>query len=383
MKSINKFIADFLQKKKLAGAHRKLVGIGDGIDFLTNDYLNLSKSSELKLLLDDELKSRTFKAGSSGSRLLGGNSNYIEEVEEYLAGFYQAEASLILSSGYQANLAVLSCLPQRGDTVFYDELSHACMKDGIRLNFAESYSFKHNDYNDLERKIEKFGKGRLFIVAESVYSMDGDFVDLKRLVDIAERFDAGIILDEAHTTAWYGDKGKGLAINEGLENRLLARIYTYGKGPGAHGAVVAGSSELTEFMINHSRPFIYTTAPPDHQVALIKCSTLLFSSDYGTQKRNDLHSNMLLFSKIAGNQDWENEVKIIESNSPIKSIVIPGNDRVEEACKSLRIKNIEVRPVKSPTVKKGLERIRICLHSDNTEKEIIKLIDELKTLNCQ
>ncbi|QCK14676.1 aminotransferase class I/II-fold pyridoxal phosphate-dependent enzyme [Mangrovivirga cuniculi] len=377
MKSINNFITEFLEKKKATGTYRRLVGIGDGIDFVSNDYLNLSKSEELKLILNEELNRRPFKAGSSGSRLLGGNSDYIQETEDYLANFYNAEATLIFSSGYQANLAVLSSLPQRGDTIFYDELSHACMKDGVRLNFAESYPFKHNDFEDLERKIDRFGQGKIFIVAESVYSMDGDFVNLLKLVEIAEKFDAGIILDEAHTTAWYGINGKGLAIAENLENRLLTRIYTYGKGPGTHGALVAGNSELIDFIINTSRPFIYTTAPPDHQVALIKGATKLFSGEYGERKRIGLQRNMALFSEIAKRADFGLEMNLIDSKAPIKSIIIPGNERVDRVCEVLRADNIEVRPVKSPTVKKGSERIRVCLHSDNTKEDINKLFDGL------
>ncbi|NMM50207.1 aminotransferase class I/II-fold pyridoxal phosphate-dependent enzyme [Marinigracilibium pacificum] len=381
MKSIQSYFESQLRLRKTNGTFRQPIGSGSGIDFLSNDYLGISRSHELKEIVEEELSSLPFRGGTAGSRLLGGDNEYIRVTEDYLAKFYNGDAALVFSSGYQANMAVLSSVPQRGDTVFYDELSHACMKDGIRLSFAKSYSFKHNDLDDLEKKVERFGKGRIFFVVESVYSMDGDFVDLNSLVKLSEKYDAGIILDEAHTTAWYGDHGKGLAVDESVDNKILARIYTYGKGPGVHGAVVVGTELLKSFIINNSRPFIYTTAPPDHHVVLMKSSTKLFSGDFGDNQRLILKNNIKCFGEVSSQLPSKNDLfNVSATNTPIQSIIIPGNEEVSKVAGYLRQEGFEVRPVRSPTVKVGQERIRVCLHSSNTSAEITELFNIFKTL---
>ena len=253
------------------------------IDFTSNDYLGLARSLELFQAIEQKVSDSAFKLnGATGSRLLSGNSDYAEQIENKLSGIFKSEASLLFNSGYAANVGVLSSLPQRGDTILYDALAHACMKDGARLSLAKRFNFKHNDLHDLESKI-KLATGKVFIAVESIYSMDGDQCPLKDLVDLAEKYGAVIILDEAHSTGVLGDRGAGLAVSLGLENKIDVRIYTFGKAMGIHGACVAGSSTLKDYLINFARPFIYTTARPPHSLISIECAFDFLHQNIGLQ----------------------------------------------------------------------------------------------------
>lgn len=345
----------------------------DLIDFTSNDYLGLARSAELFQQIEKKVHSLQLKSnGATGSRLLSGNSDYAEEVEKKLARIFKSESTLLFNSGYTANLGVLSSLPQRGDTILYDELAHACMKDGARLSLAKRFNFRHNDLNDLESKL-KLATGKIFIAVESIYSMDGDQCPLQELVKLSEKYGAFIILDEAHSTGVLGQAGAGLAVSLGLQDKIDIRIYTFGKGMGIHGACVVGSSMLHDYLINFARPFIYTTALPPHSVASIDCAF-----DFLNQ---NIHLQQVLDTKVKYYLHALNLVgESSHSNSSIQSIQIGGNEKAKNLALVLQQKGFDVRPILSPTVPKGTERLRICLHTFNSEEEISRLIQSLQAL---
>jgi 8-amino-7-oxononanoate synthase len=258
---------EFLQRKllerKQQDAFRQLK-LNDGmVDFCSNDYLGLAK--QLSTEHDH------WAMGSTGSRLLAGNYELIENVEEKIAQFHQSETALIFNSGYDANVGLLSSVPQRGDIVIYDSLAHASIRDGIRLSFAQSFSFAHNDMDDLARRLQS-ASGNIFVVTESVFSMDGDMCPLIRLVELCEKYSAHLIIDEAHATGVVGYNGEGLVQELQVQDRIFARVHTFGKACGCHGAAVLGSQQLRDFLINFARSFIYTTALSPHAVAVIEKS---------------------------------------------------------------------------------------------------------------
>lgn len=372
MDELGRQLQERLDVREQEGLLRTLKYTSALVDFTSNDYLGLARSQLLFDQIHHTLNSFETKTnGATGSRLLAGNTEYYESVEAKLADIFKAEASLILNSGYAANLAVLSSLPQRNDTILYDELAHACIKDGARLSMAKRFSFRHNDLDDLELKLKR-ADGNIYIAVESVYSMDGDQCPLQALVTLAEKYKAFIILDEAHSTGVYGERGSGLAVNENLHNQIAVRIYTFGKAMGIHGACIAGSKALRDYLVNFARPFIYTTALPLHSVVAIDCAF------------NYLHKNIYLQQQLRQNIDlYRNAVQDLSnktiSHSSIQTAIFPGNAHSKKVATELQQKGFDVRPILSPTVPKGSERLRICLHTFNTQHEIEALAAALKS----
>ncbi|MEP7277033.1 MAG: 8-amino-7-oxononanoate synthase, partial [Bacteroidota bacterium] len=349
---------DFLHKKitlrKEQNAYRQLSSGVGGIDFCSNDYLGIVKNN---LLLPP---ASGYGSGSTGSRLLTGNSALAEETESVIARFHGAAAALIFNSGYDANTGILSCVPQRGNTVLYDALSHASIRDGLRLSLAASFSFLHNDVADLEKKLA-LAKGNVFVVTESVFSMDGDTAPLRQIADACERYQAHLVVDEAHATGVVGKNGEGLVQELGLEQKCFARVHTFGKALGCHGAVVIGSVELRDYLVNFCRPFIYTTALPPTAMATIKSAYEIFPRL--TDDRLHLQELVTQFQSASLHyQKWL-------SNTPVQSVIIPGNGAVKTAAALCRQNNFDVRAILYPTVPKGTERLRIVLHAFNTGEE--------------
>ncbi|UII32593.1 pyridoxal phosphate-dependent aminotransferase family protein [Fulvivirga ulvae] len=364
-----------LEARKQNQSYRTLTLSENLIDFISNDYLGLARSPELAYLINSQ-NERTHKNGSTGSRLLSGNSALTESTEAQLCKIFASEGSLIFNSGYSANLAVLSSIPQRGDTIIYDELAHASIKDGIRLSLAKRLSFRHNNLKDLEQKIIS-AEGNVFIAVESAYSMDGDFCPLQELVQLSQKYDSHIILDEAHTTGLIGASGGGLAVKLGLEKDVLVRIYTFGKAMGIHGACVACDNYLKEYLINFARPFIYTTALSPHSILSISNAFSYLEKHESLQRR--IEDQVKLFNKLFTNKIGD-QLKRPACDHPIQAIIIPGNDQVKAAARHLQLSGYDVRPILSPTVKVGEERLRICLHTFNSDDDISGLINSLANL---
>lgn len=338
----------------------------DMIDFSSNDYLGLARSGGLKKTILDAYSQEEFPNGSTGSRLLTGNSEMAVACENYLANLFEFEATTLFGSGYMANMAIFSSLPQRGDTIIYDEHSHACIKDGCRLSLAKRLPFKHNDLSDLERKLKE-AEGEIFIACESIYSMDGDMAPLAGIIALADQYKAKVIVDEAHSTGVFGQNGAGLVSELGLQDKVFAVIFTFGKAMGIHGACITGSQPLKEFITNFSRPFIYTTAPSHFEVISIHSAF-----EYLRKQPSLGHS---LQEKI---KQFNQLLPAFSSPSTIKSIVIGGIEKTKEVAQVLQEQGFDIRPILSPTVKEGSERLRICLHTFNTEEEISLICHLLK-----
>jgi 8-amino-7-oxononanoate synthase len=371
--TLESWLDQTLQTRREKNLFRDLKTATGLTDFCSNDYLGLARSEPLFNRIEKKCQALNPKTnGATGSRLLSGNSELTESVEFKLASIFKSQAALILNSGYVANLAIFSSIPQKSDIILYDELAHASIKDGARLSLARRFSFKHNDLNDLESKLKKIN-ARVFIAVESIYSMDGDECPLRELTALAKRYNANIILDEAHSTGIRGDRGSGLATSLGLENDIDIRLYTFGKGMGIHGACIAGSKSLIQYLINFARPFIYTTAMPPHSILAIETAFDYLAENL--QLQPDLEKNINQF--LAGIHHLTNRT---QSTSAIQTVILPGNDNVKKAALTLQRAGLDVRPILSPTVPAGAERLRICLHTFNTSNEIAKLTTELAKL---
>jgi 8-amino-7-oxononanoate synthase len=362
-------LSDKLKKTKEANLFRSLKTSYPAIDFSSNDYLSFSS----KGILHEEISKLqgTHKVGATGSRLISGNSNLYQELEKEIAQFHNSESALIFNSGYNANIGLLSSVLQKGDLVITDELIHASLYDGIRLSYATHYKFKHNDISDLKALIERHSDkfSTIYVVVESVYSMDGDCAPLKEIVDVCDKTNTYLIVDEAHGIGVFGNQGKGLCEVLHIESKCFARIYTYGKAMGCHGAAIVGSEKLRDYLINFSRSFIYTTGLTEHSLLAIKAAYHLLGI---TNQIDALRKNINYFNSL-----FQNHQGFIKSDSAIHCCIVPGNKEVQELEFKLQEQNLFVKSVKSPTVKVGLERIRICLHAFNTKEEIDLLHSKL------
>ncbi|HEX4374398.1 MAG TPA: 8-amino-7-oxononanoate synthase [Puia sp.] len=355
------FLNKKLAERKSQNAYRQLRLANNKIDFCSNDYLGIVRNKLSTV-------NRQLSTGSTGSRLLSGNYPLIEETEKIIADFHNAEAGLIFNSGYDANVGLLSCIAQRGDTILYDYLSHASIRDGIRLSFAHSFSFTHNDIEDLEKKL-KAAQGNIFVVTESVFSMDGDIAPLKTISELCEKYNAHLIVDEAHATGVVGEKGEGLVQRLDLQKKCFARVHTFGKALGCHGAIILGSEILKNYLINFSRAFVYTTSLPEISVDAIKNAYELFPKM--NVERKHLHQ------LIGDFQNATLKFEKLKSLTPIQVLIIPGNDEVKKIASHLQENNFDVRAIVYPTVPKGSERLRIVLHSFNTIEEVSGLVELL------
>ncbi len=360
--------------RKESNALRSLNAQTNLIDFYSNDYLGFAQSESIfqrthQLLIDRNLKIN----GATGSRLISGNHNLYQETEKYIAEFHNVEKALIFNSGYDANVGFFSAVPQRGDIILYDEVIHASIRDGIQLSNAKSYKFKHNNTEHLKEILDRVEFDNAYVVTESIFSMDGDSPDLNEFVEITKKDNVYLIIDEAHALGVYGKNGHGLVQDIQLEKEIFARIITYGKALGCHGAAILGSNELYDYLVNFSRSFIYTTGLSPHSVATIKVA-------YEHLNNETIH---LLAERI---DHFKSELKrlqlntkFIESTSAIHCCIISGTEKTKTLAKQLQQKNFNVKPILSPTVPVGQERLRICLHSFNSNEEITAILEHLAT----
>ena len=364
-----------LEQLKSKSALRSLK-LTEGLsDFCSNDYLGLAISAELRERVAQAF-STLKRAGSGGSRLLSGNHSLMEELESLLCNFHQSEAALLFNSGYDANLSIFGSLPRRGDLVLYDSLVHASIHDGMRMGKAELLAFRHNDINDLKSLLEsnKHMQGQIFVAVESLYSMDGDLAPLLEIAEICQHFAAALIVDEAHATGIFGHNGVGRVQELGLQDKVFARLHTFGKAIGGHGAAILGSKTLREYLINFARPLIFSTAMSLHDVLHAKEAYLLLS-EKGELLRAELHKKIQFYrSEIVKIKE---KYTVLDSISPIQGVIIPGNESVMKMAQKLQEHALDVRPIRYPSVAAGTERLRICLHNYNSEEEIRELISLL------
>jgi 8-amino-7-oxononanoate synthase len=311
--------------------------------------------------------------GSGGSRLLRGNCAEHEQLEADAARFFGAETSLFFGGGYVANFALLTTLPQRGDLLVLDALVHASIHEGARAGRAEYCESAHNDPKSVEDRIRdwraKGGTGRVWIVVESIYSMDGDFAPLEELVAIADRHDAFLVVDEAHATGVYGAQGRGLtAPYEGRENLIV--IHTCGKALGAAGAIVTLTRVLRDFMVNLCRPFIFATAPSPLMAVAVQEALSILQQEPDRQQR--------LASLVAFTH---RELSVRGSQSPSRSQIVPyivgDNARAMALAAALQARGFDIRGVRPPTVPAGAARLRISITLNVGEDDVRAMLDAL------
>ncbi len=352
---------------KAAGGYRSLPTSAGEVDFCSNDYLGLARESVSALAAESGAMLRP--SGSSGSRLVSGNSSYLEEVESAIARFHGVSSALLFTSGYLANISLVSSLTERHDTIIYDQLIHASLRDGIQLSRSRSFGFRHNDLEDLRAKLQ-LATGAIAVVVEALYSMDGDRAPLREIVALAEEFGAEVVVDEAHSVGIDGHEGRGLVCALGLQSRVLARTVTFGKALGCHGAAVLSGGEVRETIINRARGFIFTTAMSPRSAADIQAAyRRLPELD---QRRIQLASLSEKLRKLLPDSVAEPE------STPIHRVIVPGNEEVSRVAQELSGRGFSIVAIRAPTVPEGSERLRICLHSYNSEDELHRLCSALR-----
>ena len=395
-----------LNEREDSRSLRKLLVANSLIDFSSNDYLGYSGDRKIfdrahRMLFDRDC----FQNGATGSRLLSGNHPLYFELEAKLSEFHQTESALVFNSGYDANIGFFGCVPQRGDIVFYDEYVHASIRDGIKMGNAKSYKFGHNDLEDVRLKCQKLvgqpGEGNIpskrdaevYIITESVFSMDGDSPDLEAFSEFCQQNGYRLVVDEAHAVGVFGKNGEGLVQHHNLQDTVFARIVTFGKALGCHGAAILGSQDLKKYLINFARSLIYTTGLPPHSVAtILSAYERLSASPEKRQQETDrleaLTKNILFFNRqlekleLGATTTHPKNLSaaampkpyFIPSDSAIHCCIIPGNERTIKIAEKLQGAGFDVRAILSPTVPEGQERLRICLHSFNTDKEIGEML---------
>jgi 8-amino-7-oxononanoate synthase len=365
-----------LNTRKENNSLRKLSPQNNLIDFSSNDYLGLAKSEDIfecthQFLVDRKIKQN----GATGSRLLSGNHFLYENVECFLSEFHQTEAATIFNSGYDANIGFFSAVPQRNDIIIYDEFSHASIRDGIQLSNAKSYKFQHNNCTNLEEILKRVrhDQSEIYVVTESVFSMDGDSPDLISISEICKKYNAFLIVDEAHALGVFGKNGCGLVQELNLQNDVFARIITFGKALGCHGAAILGSQDLHNYLVNFARSFIYTTGLSPHSLATIKMAYHQMFNQI--QHTKELKEKIELFkSEII---KLKLQKLFIESDSAIHCCLISGNEKVKLISRQLQEKGFDVKAIVAPTVPEKKERLRFCLHSYNSAKEISEVLSLL------
>ncbi|KAF7732306.1 hypothetical protein EC973_005202 [Apophysomyces ossiformis] len=318
------------KRRDIAKLRQLVVNPPDAIDFSSNDFLGLAHNPEFREKFLNELQSRDFIMGSTGSRLLDGNSQYAEDLEKKLATFHRAEAALIFNSGFDANAGLFSTVPQKGDVIIYDELVHASVHEGMKISRASSrIPFKHSDVEDLVRIIDqvtqKYPQSNVFVAVETVYSMDGDIAPLPAIVKVLKKYwpnreNGFLIVDEAHATGVYGDHGRGIVAQFGLENEVFARLHTFSKALASNGAVILSSDIVRSYLINYARPLIYSTFMSFSSLVSIRCAYGYLESGRTIEIQEHLHKITRRFRETIRLPTGT----LLPSSSPIQGIVLNG-----------------------------------------------------------
>lgn len=359
-----------------------------GIDFSSNDYLGMSNHPKIKEALVKALNSGV-SIGSSGSRLLTGNKKEHQILEEFAADYFNCEATLFFSSGFLANYAIFTTLPQRKDFIIFDELAHASIRDGIQASLSESIKFKHNDLTSLKEKIEGVNEQgvdakNIWIAVESVYSMDGDVADIAGIINLIKNYkNIYLIVDEAHATGIFWGvnaaspsakakqilvKGNGKGFTYNLNYEKLITLHTCSKAIGISGALICASKEIIEYMINKSRPFIFTTAEsPLIAVAVKESLTLLEDENWRRQRLLELIEYT--------NKNYNNTA------TQIIPVILKDSLSALSTASYLQEKGFDIRAIRPPTV--ATPRLRISLNINRNENEIDKLFEHINMITGQ
>lgn len=347
------------------------------LSFCSNDYLGLAAHPDLIRAMCE--CSRDWGVGAGASHLLGGHSGPHEELEQALAKFMGAERALLFSTGYMANLAVLTSLAGRGDTIHQDKLNHASLIDGALLSRANLKRYRHADMTELKRHLAATSNKRQLVASDGVFSMDGDLTPLAEMLRFCRQHDALCYIDDAHGFAVLGEQGRGIV--DGLDSRAadyiegrLLSMCTLGKAMGSFGAFVAGSEEMIETLIQQGRSYIYTTALPP-AVAAVSYAALELMTTEGW-RRLKLASLIDYFKSAC----LQRGIPLMDSSSPIQPVLIGDNDRALAIAEQLKQQGLLVFAIRSPTVAAGSERLRITLSATHEEADLDFLLDTLATL---
>ena len=341
------------------------------LNFSSNDYLNLSTNEELaREFVDFVEDSPQFQFSSASARLLSGTASVYRELEKVLAELFGKESALIYNTGYQCNLGVISTLARKGDIIFSDKLNHASIIDGMKLSEAEFKRYKHLDYDNLEELLEKYrGKYRnALIVSESVFSMDGDVANIRRLVELKKKYNALLMIDEAHAFCSVDDECCGMS--DGLDVDIITA--TFGKALGSFGAFVVSNKTIINYLINKSRSFIFSTSIPPVNIAWTKW-LLTKKMDFIKRQKQKLARITVGVHKYLLSSDMETV-----SETHIIPVVIGSDDKAVEVAEQLRNMGYFVLPIRPPTVPKNTSRLRLSLTADMEFEDIKKVIDYLK-----
>lgn len=354
-----------LEEREVIGLLRNTGQRNPGLaDFISNDYLSLGS-------LAPAHEGERPPSGSGASRLVSGNSALLDRLEEFCREFFGAGAALFFPSGYMANLGLLSCLPDRHDTLVYDAHCHVSLKEGMRLSPARKVAFRHNDAGDLLRILNRL-QGPAWVVTEAIFSMEGDTCPLGEIAEVCSRTGTPLILDEAHSTGVLGPGGRGLAA-AGQSGTAAIRIHTFGKAAGIMGAAVVGSPLLRTWLVNHSFPFIYSTAPSPLLAGAVTDQLLRMAEAH--EGRATLRSRIGTWLEAGRNSPLPVSQN---AGSPVQYIRVPDNETAARLVRHLQNNGFQTKAMLSPTVPAGSERIRITLHAHNTESEIQGLIAALR-----
>jgi 8-amino-7-oxononanoate synthase len=344
-----------------------------GVNLCSNDYLGLAEDARLKEATVQAVTASA-RMGGTGSRLLSGHDAVWNELEEEFAEFAGTEAALYFANGYAANIGLLSAVLGKDDLVFSDQLNHASLIDGIRLCGARKEIYPHGDLNALERALRSHQSEscRKLIVTESVFSMDGDIADVQAIEKLAERYGANLVVDEAHATAVHGPAGAGIAAGAGLSRELFATVHTCGKALASAGALVCGSRLLREFLINHARTLIFSTAMPGYMAGQIRAALRLARGM--DAERETLLRNAAEMSESLRRDGWQ----VSRSASQIVPVVIGSNEDALMAAAWLQDQRFAVRAIRPPTVPAGTARLRLSLTARITREHVTGILAALQ-----
>lgn len=367
---LNSRLEEFSQRGKLRRLQNR-----HGLDLTSNDYLGFTSDPVLRERFNKAVQDSSVPLGASGSRLLRGQIEVFEKIEERLAKFSGKESALLFSSGYQANLGLYSALLTTNDLVFSDEYNHASIIDGIKLSRSLCLVYPHNDIAALKELLEKNKNhiGLKVICTESIFSMEGDEAHLEEIVALAAEYSCLVVVDEAHATGIFGS---GLVHSKNLQDKVFATVHMAGKALGASGAWIAADSKFKEFLINFSRPFIYSTAPLP-LLAVILENSLKYYEEVGAERARSILSLSSYFILKIDAQQTRYNFSIPDVKSCIVPLIIGGTSRTVAIAAKLQELNYDVRAIRPPTVPEGTSRLRIVLNSKLTAGHIDTFVRDL------
>lgn len=352
------------------GPHVSIDG-RDYLAFASNDYLGLANHPALVAAARDG--ALRWGVGGGASHLVAGHSAAHAALEQALADWLRLPAALLFSSGYQANLAVITALVGRGDAVFADRLNHASLNDACLLSRAEFKRFAHHDLAQLERLLAASTAPTKLIAVDAVYSMDGDCAPLAALLALAERFDAWLYVDDAHGFGVLGE-GRGSVIEAGVHSERLIQMVTLGKAAGVAGAAVAAHAVVIDWLVNSARPFIFTTSTSPLLAHTVQASLRLMADE--PERRAALRARMAELKHQLAGLPWT----LLPSDTPIQPLLIGGNAEALAVSAGLRARGIWVPAIRPPTVPPGSARLRIALSAAHQPQDIVRLADALREL---